>query len=345
MSAEHSAVAKTISPPSHQPWRELTAAYQSSDLRRSVWQVANSFIPYFVLWYAMYRSLEISYFLTLALAIPTAGFLVRIFIIFHDCGHGSFFKSQRANTIVGIIGGFLAFAPYHQWRHDHALHHATGSDLDQRGIGDVWMLTIEEYVALSRWNRFKYRIFRNPFVMFGIGPLFMFFISHRTVSPSSGKKERRGVYWTNAALAALVIAMSFLIGFWSYVAVMLPVLSLAGTFGVWLFYVQHQFEDSYWVRHKEWSFESAALEGSSFYKLPKILQWFSGNIGFHHIHHLSPRIPNYFLNKCQNATPLFQEVKAITLLQSLKALTYRLWDEKRRVLVGFRYIKKMGQTT
>jgi omega-6 fatty acid desaturase (delta-12 desaturase) len=337
MSAEQS--------PAHQPWREVTAAYQSSDLRRSMWQVANSFIPYFVLWYAMYRSLEISYFLTLALAIPTAGFLVRIFIIFHDCGHGSFFKSQKANTIVGIIGGFLAFVPYHQWRHDHALHHATGSDLDQRGIGDVWMLTVEEYLALSRWHRIKYRFFRNPFVMFGIGPLFMFFISHRTVSPSSGKKERRGVYWTNAALVALVVAMSLLIGFWRYVVVMLPVLSLAGTFGVWLFYVQHQFEDSYWVRHKEWSFELAALEGSSFYKLPKILQWFSGNIGFHHIHHLSPRIPNYFLNKCQNETPLFQEVKAITLFQSLKALTYRLWDEKHRALVGFRHLKKMGQTT
>jgi omega-6 fatty acid desaturase (delta-12 desaturase) len=287
-----------FSMPEKDSWRTLVAKYQRSDLPRSIWQIINSFLPYILLWYAMYRSLEVSYWITLALALSTAGFLVRIFIISHDCGHGSFFKSRPANDIIGTISGFLAFVPYCEWRHNHALHHATGSDLDNRGIGDVWMLTVDEYLALSRWNRFVYRFYRNPIVLFGIGPLFMFLISNRFTSKISGHREELSVYWTNAALAVVAALFSFTMGIIPFIVVMVPVLWIAGISGVWLFYVQHQFEDSYWARHREWEFHIAALKGSSFYKLPKVLQWFSGNIGFHHIHHLSPRIPNYFLSKC-----------------------------------------------
>jgi acyl-lipid omega-6 desaturase (Delta-12 desaturase) len=322
-------------------WRSLVAKYQRSDVRRSIWQVINSFGPYVLLWYLMYRSLDVSYWLTLVLALPAAGFLVRIFIISHDCGHGSFFASRYANDVVGTVSGFLAFIPYYEWRHNHAIHHATGSDLDNRGTGDVWLLTVDEYLALSRWSRFVYRFYRNPLVMFGIGPLFMFLISHRFTSKNSGQREKKSVYWTNAALAGVVGLFSITIGIIPFVKIMLPIIWIAGMSGVWLFYVQHQFEDSYWVRHSEWQFQFAALKGSSFYKLPKILQWFSGNIGFHHIHHLSPRIPNYFLNKCHRESPLFQSVKPLTLLKSFRSLAVRLWDEQHQRYVSFRYLKQV----
>ncbi len=345
-------VQKPVSEISRDSWRTMIVKYQNADTWRSIWQIIDTFVPYFILLYCMYRSLSISYWLTLALAIPAAGLHVRTFIIFHDCTHGSFFNSQKANNLLGFVSGLFSLTPYYEWRHNHSIHHATGSDLDNRGIGDVWMLTVKEYLGRSRWNRFVYRFYRNPLVMFGIGPLFMFFVSHRFTSRASGSREKKNVYWTNFALAVIVASLGYAVGFSSLLLVFLPTIWLAGVFGLWLFYVQHQYAGVYWARHSEWDFFDSALKGSSFYKLPKILQWFSGNIGFHHIHHLSPRVPNYSLCRCQKEIPLFRSVNPLTLRSSFHSLTLRLWDEKRHLLVGFRdvsdeqggqsYFKKRG---
>lgn len=322
-------------------WRTMIAKYQKSDVRRSIWQIIDSFGPYFILLVVMYLSLDYSYWITLALAIPAAGFQVRTFIIFHDCTHGSFFASQRANDLLGIVAGLFTLTPYHEWRHNHNIHHATGSDLDHRGIGDVWMLTVKEYLALPWYGRLWYRIYRNPIGMLVIGPLAMFIVAHRFPSVHSGPREKRSVHLTSAALVLITAGMSYLIGFVPFISVMLPTLWIAGMFGLWLFYVQHQFDETYWEHHEEWDFLESALKGSSFYKLPKVLQFFSGNIGFHHIHHLSPRIPNYRLNTVQNEVPLFHSVKPVTFFSSLRFLVLRLWDEEQHKLVGFRTIREM----
>ena len=326
-------------PTSGQSWKEVIARHQRSSRASSVWQLSNSLIPYFALWALMVWTLGISYWITLALAVPAAGFLVRIFVIFHDCSHGSFFESRRANTFWGLVTGLLTFTPYQQWKHDHAVHHATSGDLDRRGTGDVWTLTVREYENSSRARRFAYRLVRNPLVLFLVAPLYLFLIQHRIPSRAAGPRERRSVLWTNAALAGLVVVMGETLGFKTFVMVQLPISMIATAAGVWLFYVQHQFEGVYWVRRTHWDFVGAALSGSSFYRLPKVLQWFSGNIGFHHIHHLSPSIPNYNLEKCHREEPAFQAVKAITLWSSLRSLTFRLWDEERRKLVGFSRVR------
>jgi len=322
-------------------WKAIVARYQKPSISRGVWQVLNSLLPYAGLWVLMYFTVHISWWLTVPLAILAAGFLVRIFIIFHDCGHGSFFKSQRANQFLGTITGFLAFTPYFHWRWEHSVHHATSGDLDRRGTGDVWTLTVQEYLESSRWKRFAYRLARNPVILFVIAPLFLFLVRERFVTDGAGKKERRSVYLTNFALAAMILALSMAFGWEAYLIIQLIVVGVGTSVGVWLFYVQHQFEGVYWERSDEWDYATAALKGSSFYKLPKILQWFSGNIGFHHIHHLSPRIPNYHLEKCHEAEPLFQTVKPVTLWSSLKSFTFRLWDEKERKLVGFRHLRML----
>ncbi|HET7853484.1 MAG TPA: fatty acid desaturase [Candidatus Methylomirabilis sp.] len=322
-------------------WRHAVAKYEHPDLRRSVWQVVNTLTPYFVLWYVMYRSLEVSYWITLALSALTAGFLVRIFIIFHDCGHASFFKSQKANDTWGFIAGVLTMSPYFGWRREHAMHHATAGDLDRRGVGDIWTLTVKEYLELSPSRRLRYRLYRHPLVMFVIGPLFVFLIRHRFAERTASKRERHSVYWTNLAIGGIVALMHATIGIKAFVLVQLPIVMIASAVGVWLFYVQHQYEGVYWERHENWDYVTVALQGSSFYKLPKILQWFTGNIGFHHIHHLSPRIPNYYLERCHEENPMFQEVRSITLLDSVKSFAFRLWDEERRQLVGFGCIKDL----
>jgi omega-6 fatty acid desaturase (delta-12 desaturase) len=316
-------------------WKKAIAKHQEPMLGKSIWQVLNTFIPYLCLCGVMVWTLHISYWLTLAVAVFAAGFMVRVFIIFHDCGHGSFFKSQRANDLLGFVAGVLTFTPYHQWRHKHALHHATSGDLDRRGIGDIWTLTVQEYLEASRWKRLAYRVFRNPVVLFGVAPMYLLLIHQRFPSPAVGKRERRGVHWTNGALLAIAILMSLTIGVKAYLLIQLPVIMITGTVGLWLFYVQHQFDGVYWERRKDWGFTEAALNGSSFYKLPRFLQWFTGSIGFHHIHHLSPGIPNYNLEKCHGENPMFQEVKAITLWASMKSMSFRLWDEQRKKLVGY----------
>ena len=316
-------------------WQQVVRGYQNPDLKRSLWQIANSLIPYVILWFLMVFSLRVSYWLTLALAIPAAGFMVRIFIIFHDCGHGSFFKSQRLNDAIGTLTGIITFTPYYNWRHNHAIHHATTGDLDRRGVGDVYTMTVMEYVAASHWKRLSYRVLRNPLVMFTIGPLLVFLIVNRFSFGAAGKRERNSVYWTNLALLVIVILAGFTIGLKDYLLIQLPILAIGTSIGVWLFYVQHQFEGVYWARHDQWDFYLAGYKGSSFYRLPRVLQWFTGNIGFHHIHHLNPRIPNYFLQKCHEENSLFREVEPLSILSSLKSLKFRLWDEDRNMLVGF----------
>ena len=322
-------------------WKEIVLDCQKPSRRRAIWQIVNTLGPYFLLWFLIYRSLAISYWITLPLAILAGAFLVRIFIIFHDCGHGSFFKSKIANDIVGFITGMLTFTPYYHWRWEHAIHHASAGHLDKRGIGDIWTLTVQEYLASSRWKRFAYRLARNPFVLFLIAPIFMFLVRQRFVSARANKRERWSVYWMNLAILGMAVGLSIIFGIIPYLIIQLTVIAVAASAGVWLFYVQHQFEDVYWERADQWDYMAAALQGSSFYKLPKVLQWFSGNIGFHHIHHLSSRIPNYNLERCHKAHPLFQSVKPVTLFSSLKSFTFRLWDEQNKKLISFRKLKKI----
>jgi acyl-lipid omega-6 desaturase (Delta-12 desaturase) len=322
-------------------WQQVIAKYQHPSISRSTWQVINTLVPYFALWFLMVLSLKVSYWLTLLLAIPTAGFMMRTFILFHDCGHGSFFESKRANDTLGIITGILTFTPYYSWRHAHAVHHATVADLDRRGVGDVWTLTVKEYQALPGWKKLVYRVVRNPLIMFTIGSLAVFLIGHRFAKRGDARRERFSVYWTNLALLGIITLLSFTIGLKAFILVQLPILFFGTSAGVWLFYVQHQFEGTYWARHDNWDYLTAALKGSSFYKLPGVLQWFTGNIGFHHIHHVSPRIPNYLLEKCHNSYPLFRQVKPLTLLSSLRSLRLRLWDEDAQKLVGYAELKKL----
>ena len=323
-------------------YRKMLHQYQQPDLKHSFWQIINSYIPYFALLVAMYFSMDVSYWLTLLLAIPAAGFMIRIFIISHDCGHGSFFKSKKLRDITGFISGLIAFVPYKQWRHSHAIHHATCGDLDRRGLGDVWTLTVKEYLELPLRNRIAYRIYRNPFIMFGIGSLYMFLIGYRFPEKDAKKRERNSVHLTNLILLSIVVLTTLTIGFKAYVLIQLPVMFIAATAGVWLFYVQHQYENVYWERHESWDYEAAALQGSSYYQLPGVLRWFSGNIGFHHIHHLNSRIPNYYLKQCHQILTQHVEIEPITLLKSLKSLKCRLWDEENYKLVGFGYLKSLA---
>jgi len=320
-------------------WQTIVAKYAKPDMPRSLWQVANTLIPYFVLWYLMIRSMEVSYWLTLALSVLAAGFLMRAFIIFHDCGHGSFFKSQKLNDFMGIITGILNFTPYYRWKHDHAIHHATAGDLDRRGTGDVYTMTVKEYLAAPWWKQVGYRIMRNPFALLGVGPLMVFVVTQRIPLPSQGRREKASVWWTNFALAGIATAMCLLVGWKTYVLVQLPIIFISSTVGLWLFYVQHNFDPSYWDNHEGWEFVKAGLQGSSFYKLHPILQWFSGNIGFHHIHHLSSKIPNYNLPQCYYENPLFH-VKPLTFTASLKSLSLRLYDEEQKMMIGWRGLKR-----
>lgn len=320
-------------------WKDIVRKYQNPTVLGSVWQLANTLVPYVALWVFMYHLLGVSWWLVVPLAVLAGAFLVRIFVIFHDCTHGSFFKSRRANEVVGFITGILTFTPYHHWKWEHSIHHASAGDLDRRGMGDVWTLTVREYLEASRWKRFSYRLSRSPLILFVVAPLTLFLVLHRLPARDAKEHERRWLHITNLAIVMLACLLAWAFGVKAYLIIQGIVLLVASTAGVWLFYVQHQFEDVYWERHPDWNFAEAALHGSSFYKLPKILQWFSGNIGFHHIHHLSPRIPNYRLESAHKAEPLFQTVKPLTLGRSLKSLTFRLWDETRKKLVGFKAAK------
>ena len=317
------------------PWRPIVARYETPRLASSVWQILNSIVPYALLWVLMAWTITFSYPLTLVLAVFTAGFWIRIFIIAHDCGHGSFFTSQRANHFWGTLTGVLTLTPYLSWRHQHAKHHGSSGNLDRRGTGDIWTLTVKEYRALPWWRRVMYRVYRNPLAMFGAGPVLLFGIYYRLPCSMGGPRARRSVHWTNAALLVIGLLMTRWLGLAHFLMILLPVMLVATSAGTWLFYVQHQFEGVYWERDDEWDYLRQAMDGSSFYRLPRVLQWFTGNIGFHHIHHLSHRIPNYRLEECHNDNAMFRCVSEINLWSSLRSLSFRLWDEEGRKLVGF----------
>lgn len=319
--------------------RKQVAPYEKSDTNDSIRQLINTIVPFILLWVLAYQSLSISYLLTFALTVVAAGFLTRIFIIFHDCCHHSFFKNRLANKIIGTITGVLTMFPYSQWQHSHSVHHATSGNLDKRGTGDLWMLTVDEYVAASFWVRLSYRLYRNPLVMFGLGPIYVFLITNRFNRKGARWKERINTYITNVCIFALVGLLCWAIGWEAFLLVHGPIFFIAGVVGIWLFYVQHTFEDSYFEEDKTWEYVKAAVEGSSYYKLPKFLQWLTGNIGFHHVHHLSPRVPNYKLEAVHNNTLPLQHVPTITLATSLSSLKFRLWDEQNKQFVTFKDIK------
>jgi omega-6 fatty acid desaturase (delta-12 desaturase) len=322
-------------------WYRSTAKYGQSSLARSLWQICDTLIPYFALWAVMVYMVQrqFPYWMTLMLAVLAGGILVRVFILFHDCCHGSFFGSRRANTILGYVTGILTFTAFEDWRHAHNAHHATAGDLDRRGIGDIWTMTTEEYLAAPLRRRFAYRVYRNPFILFGPGAVLLFLFFQRYPKKGGGKRERRSVFRTNMALLFVVAMASWTIGLQTYLLVQLPIILIAASLGLWLFYIQHQFENAYWVRHGSWDPMKVALEGSSYFKLPKILQWFTGNIGLHHIHHVRPNIPNYNLQQCHDENLSFQAVAAITVGTSLRSLQLGLYDEKIKKMVGFGSLK------
>jgi omega-6 fatty acid desaturase (delta-12 desaturase) len=319
-------------------WQAIVARYAMPDLWRSIWQIVNSVAPFIVMWALMALSLRVGYWLTLLLSVPAAGFMVRMFIIFHDCCHGSFFKDRRANEITGNLLGVLVLTPFYQWQRDHSIHHATAGDLDRRGIGDVPTLTVKEYIALPWYKKVGYRILRNPLILFTVGSFIDFVVLQRFSTASAGPRERTSVLWTNVLLAAVVVSLMGLVGWQAFLLVEVPILLIATSAGVWLFYVQHNFEGTYWEHHDKWEFFKVGISGSSFYKLPGILNWFTGNIGYHHIHHLSPKIPNYKLPVAYKENPLFH-IQPLTIPKSMKSLGYRLWDEERKMLVGFNVLR------
>ncbi|MFS3927911.1 fatty acid desaturase [Priestia flexa] len=323
--------------------RQSMAPYEKPNEKSSVVQLINTIVPFFALWFLAYQSLAISYVLTLAIGVVAAGFLVRIFIIFHDCCHNSFFKNRRYNKILGTITGVLTLFPYNQWAHSHSIHHATSGNLDKRGIGDLWILTVDEYLEAPRSRRIAYRLYRNPFVMFVIGPIYVFLITNRFNRKGAKRAERINTYITNVAIALIVTVGCLTLGWQSFLLVQGPIFLISGSLGVWLFYVQHQFEDSYFEADEEWEYVQAAVEGSSFYKLPKVLQWLTGNIGYHHVHHLSPRVPNYNLEAAHNNTEPLQNVPTITLRTSLESLRFHLWDEDQKKFVGFNHLKTFSR--
>lgn len=317
------------------------AGYREPDTARAVLELAITLVPFVLLWAAIWVALDHGHWIGLLLAVPAAGFLVRLFIIQHDCGHGSFFRNRRSNDWGGRLLGVLTLTPYDYWRHSHALHHASSGNLDHRGIGDINTLTVDEYQARTPLRQFVYRLYRHPMVMFGIGPAYLFIFRHR-LPLGAMRSDRRiwiSVMATNAGIAALVSVLIWRIGVGPFLLVQLPITLLASSIGVWLFYVQHQFETTSWEHDAEWSFHEAALHGSSHYDLPRVLRWFSGNIGVHHVHHLSSRIPYYRLPEVLQDRPDLAKVGRLTLLQSLKSVPLVLWDEPRRRLISFREMR------
>ncbi|KMJ55500.1 fatty acid desaturase [Bacillus sp. LL01] len=318
--------------------KKSIAPFEKSDIKSSLKQILNTIPPFFLLWFLAYQSLSVSIWLTFAFAIVAAGFVVRIFIIFHDCCHGSFFKSKKLNNIVGTITGVITMFPYEKWKREHSIHHATSSNLGKRGTGDVWIMTVDEYVSASFKERLAYRIYRNPLVMFGLGPLFLFLITNRFNRKDARKKERFNTHLINVSVVVVYSALIWLIGWQAFLLVQAPILFVSGSLGIWLFYVQHQFEDSYFEDEEEWDYVKAAIDGSSYYKLPKVLQWVTGNIGYHHVHHLSPRVPNYNLEKVHATTPPLQQATTITVGSSLQSIRFRLYDQKSKTFVSFKQV-------
>ncbi|WP_337017041.1 fatty acid desaturase [Oceanobacillus massiliensis] len=321
--------------------RKSVAPYASSNTRASIIQLINSIVPFILLWFLSYQSLSISIWLSLALSVVAAGFVVRIFIIFHDCTHMSFFKNAKANRIVGTITGVITHFAFEKWKRDHSIHHATSSNLDKRGTGDVWVMTVEEYKEASFWGKLSYRLYRNPIVMFGLGPVYLFLVSNRFNRKGAKPKERNNTYIINGSIAIIYALLIWAIGWQAFLTIQLPILFIAGAAGIWLFYVQHQFEDSYFENEDEWDYVKAAVDGSSYYKLPKAIEWLTGSIGYHHVHHLSPRVPNYNLEKAHESTPPLHQATTITLKTSLQSIRFRLYDQATRTFISFKEFKAL----
>ncbi len=319
-------------------YEAVLSAYRDPSAFRAVWQLATTLLVYGGLWALAYFSLWISYWATGALVLVAALFLVRIFVLQHDCGHRSLFKSKRANDTVGFFLGILTLTPYQCWRRSHAVHHANSGDLDRRGrTGEIYVMTVNEYRNASWWQRLAYRIYRNPIALFCIGPFFYFAIRQRFAFdlPKAWKKERRSVYWTNLGLLVASAFLCWLIGPWHFLIIHALISAVSATIGVWLFYVQHQYERAYWKEGDEWNYVEAAITGSSHYRLPKILRWLTASIGVHHIHHLDSRIPNYRLQTCHDENPELRCVNEVSLLQSFSCIFLKLWDEEQGKMVGF----------
>ena len=319
-------------------WTKILARYREPSRVRSVTELVITIVPLVLLWVLIWAALDFGYWFGLLLAVPAAGLLVRLFMIQHDCGHGAFFRHRLANDWVGRVLGVLTLTPYDFWRRTHAIHHASSGNLDQRGIGDIDTLTVREYLALSRWGRLRYRLYRHPIVMFGIGPAYLFILQHRL---PVGLMRRGWQPWlstmaTNAAIAAVIGTLIWFIGIGSFLLVHLPIMLLAASVGVWLFYVQHQFEDTFWAEDRTWNVHTAALHGSSHYDLPAVLRWFSANIGVHHVHHLCSRIPYYRLPDVLREHPELVATGRLTLIESLRCVRLVLWDERKRRLISFR---------
>jgi len=326
--------------------REL-ARFQAPAAATSLSQLASSFGGFIATCAAMYAALDVSYLLALALAPLAAGFLVRIFIIQHDCGHAAFFRSRRANDLIGFACSLVTLTPYTSWRRQHAGHHGVWNDLDRRQSGaDIYSscLTVDEFRALSPAKRRWYRVTRHPLVANVLLPPLVFILLYRLPfdMPRSWRRERRGVHLTSLAIVVAFAGLGAAVGFDRMAAVQLPVMALAAIVGVWLFTVQHRGERTQWIRHDDWNPTAAALHGSTCLRLPRILQWFTGNIGFHHVHHLSPRVPNYRLQECHERIAAFRDVPTLTFRQALAALRLVLWDEAGGRLVTFREAARPG---
>ncbi len=323
-------------------WRESVARHERPSLPHSLLDLATSMVPYLAISVAMYLLLDVSAWITLALAIPAAGFLMRTFIVFHDCAHGSFLPSRRANLWVGRFTGLLVFQPFANWRHNHSVHHGSSGDLDRRGTGDIATLTVEEYLSRPWKSRLGYRLFRSPVVMFGIGPIWSLMIGPRIWSNKMRPRQRRSILVTNLVLALAIATISWLVGLQAWLLVQMPTAVLAGTLGVFMFYVQHQFEDVYWESSDRWSYADAALQGSSYLKLPKLFQFFTGNIGLHHVHHLSAKIPNYNLQRAHDESPIFHDVPVLSVFDGLRAVRLKVIDRRSGRLLTWREVKAIA---
>lgn len=317
-------------------WRAVVARYQQTEVPSALVQLLTTLLPLAIGFALMVASLSGPYWLTLLLAIPTAGFMVRTFIIMHDCAHSSFLPSRRANDTIGAITGFLTITPFAQWRRDHAIHHASSGDLDRRGHGDVDTITVNEYLALKPIDKFKYRMKRHPVALLVVGPLWLMYNSRfRPRSKATKDKQVASVWGLNAAIG-LTLLIAFLFGVLpEFLMVYFPVIYLAGSAGVYLFYVQHQFEDTYWEHHQDWDYATASIAGSSYLKLPQPLMWLTGNIGLHHVHHIGPKIPYYKLQQAHDENPFFHNVTVIKLKDTGRALNLSLWDEEQERLISF----------
>jgi omega-6 fatty acid desaturase (delta-12 desaturase) len=322
-------------------WRKVVARYQGSHVGRSLFQLVTTLGLLVVTLVAMHRMLHVETWVTIVLIIPAAGFIIRTFIIMHDCSHGSFLPWPKVNDAVGFVTGVLTLTPYSQWRREHALHHASSGDLDRRGNGDVTTITVREYLALGKWDRFKYRLFRNPAVLIGLGPLHMMILQRfRSRGLATGSVQLWNVWMTNIAIAGLVATLAIATSAQSLLIIYLPAYYLATMAGVWLFYVQHQFEDAYWESHENWDYATAAVQGSSHLRLPRVLQWFTGSIGLHHVHHLGPRIPNYKLQRAHDENAIFHAAPVMTIRSGVRALMLTLYDEQERQMIRFKDLRR-----